>query len=212
MLQALQNSLLYIDPEEVIEKARNQGVDVQTVEDFRNKSSSYHLIEEVMENYRESHARWSAMGGLTAGIGGFTTSITFAGIDTVSLSIQLYHLSERFAILNGFDADNPLHKDKILDIYFGALGINAIAQAALKHQLLKAGALTKAGKTSGNFVLNIVVRIAKLMGNNLSSKKAGQLIPLIGGLAGASFNYSFARESSKILKRAYKQAYFDTWH
>lgn len=127
MLQPL-NSLLYVDPEEVINYARQKNMDVQSVEDFRNPTYDYNLIEEIMDEYRLSHARWSAMGGLTTGIGGLTTSITFAGIDTVSLSVQLYRLSERFAILNGFDATDPFQKDKILNIYFGALGINAVTQ------------------------------------------------------------------------------------
>lgn len=211
MLHKIKDSILHVDPENILKYAQERNLEVESIEDFRNQTSNYGLIEDIMDDYRLSHARWSAVGGLTTGIGGFTTAITFAGIDTVSLSIQLYRLSERFAILNGFHSEGPLQKDKILTIYFEALGINAVAQATLKHQLLKASALAGSKEVSENFLLNLIIRIARIFGQNISSKKAGRFVPLVGGLAGASVNYSFARKTSETMKEAYKKAYFNTW-
>lgn len=75
-----------------------------------------------MEDYQLSHAQWSSLGGLTTGRGG--TSIAFASLDAASLAIQLYRLAHQFAILNGFDAKDPLQRDQILTICFAALGID----------------------------------------------------------------------------------------
>ena len=204
--------MIDIAPEEVFEKAHEYDIEVSSVEDFREMSPHYERIEQLMDDYRLSHARWSALGGLTAGIGGFTTAVTFAGIDTISLSIQLYRLSERFAILNGFDGNEPLQKDKMLNIYFEALGINAVVQASLKRQLLRASTMAGSKEASENVILNGITRVGRLFGQNISSAKAGRLVPLVGGVAGAAVNYSFARKTSASMKRAYKQAYFDTWH
>jgi hypothetical protein len=212
MLSTLTHSIVDIDPEDVLEYAREKDLDVASIDDFRDQASNYGRIEKIMEEYRLSHARWSSLGGLTTGIGGFTTAITFAGIDTVSLAIQLYRLAQRFAVLNGFDGRDPLQKDKMMNIYFEALGINGVAQATLKHQLLKASAVAGSREVSDNFVLKVIAKIGKIFGKQISSKRAGRFVPVFGGLVGASVNYSFAKKTSKSMRQAYKRAYFKTWH
>ena len=212
MLSTIKHSIIDINPEDVLEYARKKDMDVETVEDFRDQASDYDRIETIMEDYRLSHARWSSVGGLTTGIGGFTTAVTFASIDTASLAIQLYRLAQRFAVLNGFDGRDPLQKDKMLSIYFEALSINGVAQATLKHQLLKASAVAGSREVSENFVLKVIAKVGKVFGQQISSKRAGRLVPIFGGLVGASVNYSFAKKTSKSMQKAYKRAYFETWH
>ena len=211
MLSNIKDSIIKVDPEEVFEKAREHNLDVEDVDDFRNQAPHYEQIEEIMKDYRSSFANSSILGGLTTGIGGFMTSVTFASIDTISLSIQLYRLSQRFAILNGFDGEDPLQKDKMLNIYFEALSLNAVTQATLKHQLLKAGALAGTREASNSLVLKLIMRTGEIFGKNISSKSAGRLVPVVGGLVGASVNYSFAKKTSDAMMDAYKRAYFDTW-
>ena len=212
MLSTIKHSIIDIDPEDVLDYARGKNMEVDNIEDFRDQAASYEQIEDIMEDYRLSHARWSSIGGLTTGIGGFTTAVTVAGIDTVSLAVQLYRLAQRFAVLNGFDGRDPLQKDKMLNIYFEALSINGVAQATLKHQLLKASAIAGSREVSENFVLKIIAKIGKVFGQRISSKRAGRLVPIFGGLVGASVNYSFAKRTSKSMQKAYKRAYFETWH
>ncbi len=211
MLTEIKQSIIDVKPEEVIERAQDHGLDVQSVEDFRKQAPHYGRIEEVMDDYRSSFANMSILGGLTTGIGGFVTSVTFAGIDTVSLSIQLYRLSQRFAILNGFDGSDPLQKDKMMNIYFEVLGLNAVTQATLKHQLLKASAVAGSRHAGESFVLRIITKIGKAFGAKMSSKNAGRLVPVFGGVVGATVNYSFARRTSEAMKKAYKREYFNTW-
>jgi hypothetical protein len=212
MLSTIKNSIINVEPGDVLERAREHDLDVQKIEDFRDLDHHYERIEEIMDDYRSSYYTWSAMGGLTTGIGGFMTSVTFASVDTVSLSLQLYRLSQRFAILNGFDGNDPLQKDKMMNIYFEALGLNAVTQATLKHQLLKASAVAGSRSASDNFVLKLIIKIGKIFGKNFSSKNAGRFIPIVGGLAGATVNYSFAKKTSDRMKKAYARAYFKTWH
>lgn len=212
MLDTFKYSFIDIDPDDVVQEARDHGMDIDTIEDFRDQASNYERIEEIMEDYRLSHARWSSVGGLTTGIGGFSTAVTFATLDTASLAIQLYRLAQRFAILNGFDGRDPLQKDKMLNIYFEALSINGVTQATLKHQLLKASAVAGSREVSDNFVLKVIAKVGKIFGKRITSKRAGRLVPIFGGIVGASVNYSFARKTSQSMKEAYKRAYFETWH
>lgn len=211
MLSHIKDSILNVNREKVLEKAREYDLDVQSVSDFRTYAHSYDRIDELMEMYRSSFSHRSAIGGLTTGIGGFATSVTFAGIDTISLSVQLYRLSQRFAILNGFDGNRPLHRDKMLNIYFEALSLNAVTQATLKHQFIKANAAATGRNASDNLILRLIVRIGNIFGKNLSSKKAGRFVPVVGGLVGAGVNYSFAQKTSEAMKKAYKRAYYETW-
>jgi uncharacterized protein (DUF697 family) len=211
MLTNIKNAIVNIEPGEVIDKARDHGLEVQSVEDFRKQAPHYGRIEEVMDDYRSSFYRKAMLSGLTTGIGGFMTSVTFAAIDTVSLSLQLYWMAQRFAILNGFDGSDPLQKDKMMNIYFEVLSLNAVTQATMKHQLLKASAMAGTRHASENMVLRTIVRAGKLMGKNISAKNSGRLVPIFGGVVGATVNYSFTKRASNAMKKAFKREYFNTW-
>lgn len=211
MLTTLKNKIIRIEPEDVLADARDQDLDVNAIKDFREMAPHYDRIEAMMDHYRSSYTNTSILGGLTTGIGGFFTSVTFATLDTISLSVQLYRLSQRFAILNGFNGSDPLQKDKMLNIYFEALSLNAVTQATLKHQLLKANARAGSRKASDSLVLRTIINVGKMMGRNISSKKAGRLVPVFGGVVGATVNYPFARKTSDAMKQAYKRAYFEEW-
>jgi hypothetical protein len=137
----------------------------------------------MIGDYRSSFARFNAVSGLTTGIGGLTTSIAFTGLDIVSTALQLYRLSQRFAVLNGCDSSKPLPKSKMLNIYFGALGMNAITKATLKKQLFRAGTAASSGNTS--VMLKLMNRIGSTLGKRLSPKEARRAVPVIGGLVGA---------------------------
>ena len=66
--------------------------------------------------------------------------------------------------------------------------------------------------SSDSLVLRAIVNIGKVMGKNISSKRAGRLVPVFGGIVGATVNYSFARKTSEKMKQAYKNAYFEEYH
>lgn len=211
MIQAIKDTVINIYPEDVIQDARDQDLDVTSIEDFRQMAPHYDRIESMMDSYRSSFANTSILGGLTTGVGGLMTSITFATVDTISLSLQLYRLSQRFAILNGFDGSKPLHQDKMVNIYFESLSLNGITQATLKHQLLKASAVAGTRHASDSLVLRTIMNVGKAMGKDITSQRAGRLVPVFGGVVGATVNYSFAVKTSRAMKKAYKRAYFDTW-
>ena len=211
MLTTLKNKVLNIRQEDVLEDAREHDIEVQSIEDFRTIGPNHEPIQALMEEYRSSFINSSTLSGATTGIGGFFTALTFATVDTVSLSIQLYRLAQRFAILNGFDGNDPLQKEKMLNIYFETLGLNAVIQATLKAQFLKAQEDAESFRGSDNMMLDLIIRAGSLFGKRLSSKEAGRLIPVFGGVVGATVNYSIAKKVSQKMKEAYEKAYDDTW-
>lgn len=208
MLSTL-NNFIAVNPDDILEQAREEGLNVKKIKDFRKQGYHYKLIEEMMDDYLSSFARFSAASGLTAGIGGFTTSLAFAGLDTFTTAVRLYRLSQRFAVLNGFDGRKPFQKSKILNIYLETLGVDAVTKAALKQQLFGGG--RNIGSEGASILFKLIVKAGGFLGKHISQKDAARTIPVVGGLVGAGVNYTLARKAGKKMKKAYKHAYYDTW-
>lgn len=211
VLQKVKKVVLDINPEGVFRDARSAGLEVFTTEDFRNQAHNYWRIEDVMNQYAGLAARYSAISGATAGIGGLPTAITLGGVDIANMAAQLYRLSQRLAILNGFDPENPLQREKTQEIYLYALGFDGAAQAAIKQQLLRAASIAGKSGAKSNPVLKLIILAAEKLGAQYTSKQAAQLIPFVGGVVGAGVNYTFARVASKKMLEAFKGEYFRTW-
>ena len=202
---------LDIHPEGVLCDARSAGLEVVKLEDFRDQAHNYWRIEDLMNHYAGLAARYSAISGATAGIGGPATAITLGGVDIANMAAQLYRLSQRLAILNGFDPENPLQREKTQEIYLYALGFDSAAQAAIKQQLLRAGNIAGKRGAYNNPVLKLIVLVAEKLGGSITSKQAAKYIPLVGGVAGAGINYTFARTASRKMLGLFKDEYFRTW-
>lgn len=201
------SGLFDIDPEEILRDARKKGLKVQEIRDFRNQASNYDVIEDLMNIYTTQFARFSAIGGATAGVGGIGASIAFSSLEVISMAIQLYRLSQRFAVLNGFDPRHPLHRDKTHSIYFKALGIKTASQAVLKFSLLNASKF-KVGGIPQNLISTVGKRLIKRV------RKSGRfmiLIPVIGGAVGAYTSYSFAENTAQSMRDAFKEYYQSEW-
>lgn len=211
MFENISEALLEVNEEEVLQKAQEYGIDAASADEFRKPGTNYELIEEVMADYQESFVFYSSLGGLTSGIGGFASAVAFTGADLMSFTLQLYHLTQRFAILNGFDREDMLHREEMMEIYFKALGINITAQSALKAKLVRASMVAGSDKASGDLVLKLIMRVATVFGKSISTRKAGQLIPVVGGVIGLMVNRSIAETTANIIRESYKEAYKQTW-
>jgi hypothetical protein len=204
-------NIIKIEPEKVFNQAHQEGLYVHSIEAFREQKSHYERIEHVMESYRSTFVNVSAIKGLTSGIGGFTTSFTLGGLDMLTTLIQLYRLSERFAILNGFDENDPVQKDQMLQIYLMSLGFDGDILNNLKEQFVNVSAVAGTRYISKRLAVKLLVRAARKSGKRWIFDNAEKLIPVAGGLIGAAGNYSFANRASEKMKTGYKKAYFETW-
>jgi hypothetical protein len=204
-------TIIKINPEKVFNQAQQKGLYVQSVEDFRELKPHYNKIEATMEKYRSTFINFSTIRGLASGIGGFTTSLALGSLDVLLTGTQLYRLSQRFAILNGFDETDPIHKDQILQIYLVSLGFDASIRNDLKKRLLNASAVAGTKYISERLLIKLLIRAARKSGKQWLLDNTEKLIPVAGGLIGAAGNYSFASRASEKMKTAYKKAYFKMW-
>ncbi|MEX0723302.1 MAG: EcsC family protein [Gracilimonas sp.] len=211
LLKQIKEIVVDINPDGVFRDARGAGLEVLEIEDFRKQTHNYWRIEDLMHQYAGSAARYSAISGATAGIGGPVTAVTLGGVDIANMAAQLYRLSQRLAILNGFDPENPLQREKTHELYLYALGFDAAAQAAIKQQMTRAAGIAGKRGAYSNPVLKLIVIIAEKLGAQITSKQAAKFIPIVGGAAGATVNYTFARSAGNKMLDAFKKEYFRTW-
>ena len=211
IIEKVKSIVLDVDINSVFRDANSAGLVVSEIPDFRTQAHNYWRIEDVMHNYAGLAARYSAMSGATAGIGGIGTAIALGGVDIANMAAQLYRLGQRLSVLNGFDPNDPLQSEKITEIYLYALGFDSAAQAAIKSQLLRAGTIAGKRGAYSNPVLKLIVLVASKLGKEITSKQAAKFIPVVGFFAGATINYAFARTAANKMLESYKKEYFRTW-
>ncbi len=211
LVKKLKEIVLDVDPEGIFRDARAAGLEVTKVEDFRYQVHNYWRIEDLMRQYARRASRFSAAGGATSGAGGVVTATTLGVADIANMAAQLYRLCQRLAVLNGFDLENPLQRERAEEIYLLALGFDAAARTALKQQLLRAA--SKAGKpyARSNYILKLIIFVAEKLGARITTKQAAKFIPVVGGAFGATLNYSFARGAANKMLDVFKADYFRTW-
>jgi len=211
IINKFKSIVLQIDHNAVLKDANSAGIAVGAISDFKNHSHNYWRIEDIMNTYAGLAARYSALSGATAGVGGAVTLVTLGGVDLANMAAQLYRLGQRLAILNGFDPSDAIQKERINEIYLCALGFDGVAQAAIKQQLLRAANIAGKRGAYSNPVLKLIVIVASKLGKDITSKKAASYIPVVGFFIGATVNYVFARTAAKTMVKLYKEEYFRTW-
>ncbi len=201
-----------IDPETVLEDARNKGLKVWKVEDFRDQSENYGTIEDLMTEYLNNYAFYNAIGGATTGIGGITTSITLSSFELANTATHLYRLSQQFAVLNGFDPEYPFHQDKVYNIYLSTLGFKAASQTALKYILFRVSRLNNDKPITFRLFSSVITRLARKVGSDISSRNVSKLIPFVGSAVGAYTSYNYAYDTGNSMRDAFKKLYYSDWH
>jgi EcsC protein family len=127
------------------------------------------------------------------------------------MAAQLYRLCQRLAILNGFDLENPLQRERAEEIYLLALGFDAAAQAVLKQQLGRAASIAGKRGAYSNYILRLIILVAEKLGAKITTKQAAKFVPVVGGVFGATLNYTFARGAANKMLDVFKDDYFRTW-
>jgi hypothetical protein len=204
--------IIDIEPLDVVNDARDYGLNVYEVEDFSKQPHNYVFIEKLMNKYATLAASYSAASGASSGIGGVATTVALAGADISNMAAQLYRLNQKCAVLNGYDINNPIHTEQTQLIYLKALGFDAAAMTAIRSQMAKAAAeqISKKGPAS-SLVIRLIMLVAKQLGVTITKQQAVKLVPLIGGVLGAGVNYQFVQSASRTMITEYKLDYFDRW-
>jgi hypothetical protein len=210
-IQGMKAIILDIDADGVFRDAQAAGLDVHSIEDFRNQPHNYWRIEDLMHQYARRAVYFSALSGGTTGIGGLPMVVTLATVDIAHMALQLYRLCQRLSILNGFDPKNPLQRAAATQIYLSALGFDAVAQVTLKQQLQRAATIAGKEGVHSNSILRMIILVAEKIGVQLTSKQAAKVIPVVGGVFGAALNYTFAKQAAHRMCKMFHHEYFRTW-
>jgi hypothetical protein len=116
------------------------------------------------------------------------------------------------SVLNGFDPDDPLQRDRAQEIYLIALGFESAAQAVIKQQLQQAAKIAGKRGVRSNYILKLIMLVVeKLAGKQISPKIAAQFLPLVGAVAGGTLNYFIAKKAAQKMKGLFRDDFFRTW-
>jgi hypothetical protein len=212
ILSKIKGILVDVDPEDVLNDAKDYGLNVQSIEDFVNHPHNYVFMEKLMMKYATLTATYCAVSGATSGIGGFATTVALVGVDIAHMAAQLYRLNQKIAILNGFNPQNPIHDQKSQEIYLKALGFDGATQTAIRTTIVKVAAenTAKSGP-SKNVAIRLLMEVAKLLGLKLTKAQTVKLFPFVGAALGGGLNYLFAKNAARAMIAYYKSDYFDRW-
>jgi len=204
--------VLDVNPQDILSDAQDFGLEVVSVKDLVGQPHNYAFIEKLANKYASLAASYCAVSGATSGFGGIATTVALGGVDIANMAAQLYRLNQKIAILNGFDVENTVHREKAHLIYLKALGFDAAAQAAIRAQMAKAAAenLGKRGPAA-NVTIRLVMEVAKLLGIKLTKNQAAKFVPVLGSALGGGLNYMFAKNAAEKMISEYKSDYFDRW-
>lgn len=212
LISKIKEVVLDIDPNDILKDANDYGIRVQSVQELAEQHHNYVFLEKLMEKYATLAANYSAASGVTSGIGGIATTLALGGVDIANMAAQLYRLNQKMAVLNGFDLENTIHRDKAQLIYMKALGFDAAAQATIRSSMARASAeiVTKKGPAS-NVTIRLIMEVAKLLGIRMTKNQAVKFIPVLGAALGGGMNYLFAKNAGEKMIAEYKSDYFDRW-
>lgn len=212
MMAKIKEVILDIDPNDIIKDANDYGIRVTTVKDFAEHQQNYVFIEKLMGKYASIAANFSAVSGVTSGIGGPVTTIALGGVDIANMAAQLYRLNQKMAVLNGYDLDNTIHRDRAHLIYMKALGFDAAAQATIRSQMARAAAeVAKKPGPASNVTIRLIMAVAAQLGIKLTKNQAVKFVPFLGAALGGGMNYLFAKNAGEKMMAEYKSEYIDRW-
>ncbi len=186
--------IIRVSPEDVMADARNAGLMVNSVDDFRSLSpEAHHMVDQLTHHYINQAAKWCAFSGATSGVGGVVTATTLGMVDFIHVAGRLYRLSLRLAILNGSDPKDPIYREAIDEIYLSSLDFDATENFVLRGFLGRPAAKPGRLRASVNYARFIIAVGRKLWVRRLASRLTSRFFPLIGATVGAGSNYHFAK-------------------
>jgi hypothetical protein len=202
--------ILDVDPTLILKDLANHGLQVESIEQIAEKPKGYPIIANLSQKYATTAALYCAVSGATSGVGGIATTVTLAGVDVLHMAAQLYRLSQRLAVLHGFDPTNISHQERSLLVYLEALGIDTAANGAIRT-LVTAAAKESVGKKgpAKTAAIRLIMTAVKVLGASITKASAAKMVPFVGAAPGGGINYWFAKRAGKRMMLDFKSDYFD---
>ena len=206
-----------IIPSEAIEAAL-RGADSAASASIRTAAISHDFsdleaCDEAVAEVRRWALGYAVTGGGAAGaFGALRLAIDMPA--TITLALRTARLT---GLCYGFGADTPAERIHILDILQLA-GANSEAEkiAAIERLATERREIPRedwknivqlSGQASGTFAAT--QKAAHVLGVNLSTRKLGQLAPVVGAAVGASVNAAFQNDIARAARFAYRARWLE---
>ena len=191
------------DEADVIEKARAQGLDAETVGDLRDQPLDG--LDALARTYASQNAVLAALSGGGAGLGG---ALLLAADIPVLFTVN-FRLIQQIAAAYGFPLKGPGYTPLVVSIFnVAASGSREAKSDALRELAVAAAAIDGGGyrgrKAQGT-LREQLGHVPREIAKNLGAQKLAQTIPIAGAAVGAGVNYWFTDQTAQaavMLSRA----------
>lgn len=171
----------------------------------------------------EARTIWNLHLAMVAGEGAAAGTAGLPGllVDIPALFGLVFRLMQEIGTCYGYDVTKPEEQEYILQVLRTAsagelktkmealLLLKELEQVLISISWRKIGA-DLAAKQLSKFSLSAVSQqLAKSLGMNLTKRKALQMVPIVGGLVGGSFNAMFAYEVGQAAYMSYRRRWIE---
>ena len=173
---------------------KNAGVN--TIEELRHKDLA--LSDKLASSVHKWAIGFAGSEGFATGLGGTATMVADVGA-VIVLAFRTIH---KIAMCYGYEVKSAEDKEFVLNI-LSVSGANDMKEKKEALLALKSDFLQK--KIIEEVLMsNLVKKVAKQLGINLTKRKLMQIMPIIGAGIGAAVNASYINDIAWTARRSYQ--------
>ncbi len=184
------------------------------VDSYRSEhEDNLKAADEAAKHYWNWHLAYAAGEGAALGAGGILSLVA----DIPALFTMSFRLIQEIALCYGYDINTDEEKEYIMQILrVGSTSdiktkaefvicMKQVEEVLIKVTWKKMSESLAKQEMSKLSLLAALRNFAKSLGIQLTKRKALQMVPLIGALVGASFNYTFMNDVGRAAYMSYRR-------
>jgi len=195
------------DPSDLMGTAEEKNLDVETVEDLRDKPLEQ--LDVLARSFFNENTMLAAIEGGGTGLGG---AVLIAADIPLLFTIN-FRLIQQIGGAYGFSMSGPEYRPIVLSIYNAAASNEPEARSAALREINVAAAafandITYKGRVTGTF-RDQNRHIPREIAKSIVGRKLLQAIPLAGAAVGAGINYWFTSETAQTAYMLFRALYLE---
>ncbi len=196
------------EEDDLLEKARAQGLDADQVEDLRD--ADLEALDRLAKSLVSQNAVLAALSGGGAGLGG----ALFVAADVPILFTINFRLIQQVGAAYGFPLRGPEYKPLVMTIFnVAASGSREAKSDALRELSVAAAAFAHGsgykGRAAQGTFREQLGHVPREIAKSLAARKLAQMIPVAGAAVGAGVNYWFTDQTAKTAFMLFRALYLE---
>lgn len=196
------------EPEDVLEKAREKGIEVASVRDLRDQPLDQ--LDALARTFFNQNALLAAVEGGGTSLGG----PLFIAADIPLLFTINFRVIQQVGASYGFALRDPAFQPLVIAIYNAAASDSREAKhAALRELSVAAAAFAHEtgyrGRAASGTFREQNRHVPRELAKNLAARKLGQLIPIAGAAVGAGVNFWFTAQTAETAYMLFRSLYLE---